>query len=75
VIPTFVRLAAIVVAAGTAAATLVHPAIGIGLGLIAIVYAVLVLRPEEPRATSTAGPRVEVSVADEISKHNADDLP
>jgi hypothetical protein len=43
----FVRLAATVAAVGIAAVTLVYPAIGLALGMIAIVYAMLVLRPEE----------------------------
>jgi hypothetical protein len=45
--PAFVRLAATVAAIAIAAVTLVYPAIGLGLGMIAIVYAMLVLRPEE----------------------------
>jgi SAM-dependent methyltransferase len=58
--PPFLRIAAIAVAIGLAAATLVHPLIGIALGMIAIVYAVLALRPE-PRAMPPGGPGIAVS--------------
>ena len=65
---TFVRLAALVVSAGIAAVTLLHPAIGMGLGMIAIVYAVIVLRPAEP--TSTSGPDLQAPRADEPLEPN-----